>query len=82
MMAGRNGGEAARELRHKKRFRGATSYPVWGDITHDATLFTIMQKYIRQVKFGKKPQDIGYSYKFDDLFEHRYFELYSLHLCE
>jgi hypothetical protein len=41
-----------------------------------------MQKYIRQVKFGKKPQDIGYSYKFDDLFEHRYFELYSLHLCE
>ncbi|MEJ8755512.1 DUF3822 family protein [Pontibacter sp. H259] len=55
---------------------------VWGDITHDATLFTIMQKYIRQVKFGKKPQDIGYSYKFDDLFEHRYFELYSLHLCE
>jgi hypothetical protein len=55
---------------------------VWGDITHDATLFTVMQKYIRQVKFGKKPQDIGYSYKFDDLFEHRYFELYSLHLCE
>ncbi|HEY4650256.1 MAG TPA: DUF3822 family protein [Pontibacter sp.] len=55
---------------------------VWGDITHDASLFTILQKYIRQVKFGKKPQNIGYSYKFDDLFEHRYFELYSLHLCE
>ncbi len=55
---------------------------VWGDISHDATLFTILQKYIRNVKFGKKPQDIGYSYKFDDLFEHRYFELYSLHLCE
>lgn len=55
---------------------------VWGDITHDASLFTILQKYIRQVKFGKKPQNMGYSYKFDDLFEHRYFELYSLHLCE
>ncbi|MBB6610019.1 DUF3822 family protein [Pontibacter sp. Tf4] len=55
---------------------------VWGDITHDASLFTILQKYIRQVKFGRKPQNIGYSYKFDDLFEHRYFELYSLHLCE
>jgi hypothetical protein len=55
---------------------------VWGDITHDASLFTMMQKYIKQVKFGLKPQDIGYSYKFDDLFEHRYFELYSLHFCE
>lgn len=55
---------------------------VWGDITHDASLFTIMQKYIRHIKLGKKLQDVGYSYKFDDLFEHRYFELYSLHLCE
>lgn len=55
---------------------------VWGDITHDSSLFHILQKYIRQVKLGKKPADIEYSYKFHDLFEHRYFELYSLHLCE
>lgn len=55
---------------------------VWGDITHDSALFNILQKYIRAVKFGKKPADVSYSYKFDDLFEHRFFELYSLHLCE
>lgn len=55
---------------------------VWGDITHDSTLFNILQRYIRQVRLGKKPADITYSYKFNDLFEHRYFELYSLHLCE
>lgn len=58
------------------------SITVWGDITHDSTLFSTLQKYIRQVKFGKKPSDLEYSYKFHDLFEHRYFELYSLHLCE
>ncbi|GAB3195958.1 hypothetical protein ABID22_001671 [Pontibacter aydingkolensis] len=55
---------------------------VWGDITHDSTLFSTLQKYIRNVKLGKKPADVEYSYKFHDLFEHRYFELYSMHFCE
>ena len=55
---------------------------VWGDITHDSSLFNTLKKYIRQVRFGKRPTDVGYSYKFDDMFEHRYFELYSLHFCE
>ncbi len=55
---------------------------VWGDITHDSSLFTTLQRYIRQIKLGKKPADVEYSYKFHDLFEHRYFELYSTHLCE
>ncbi|WP_018477765.1 DUF3822 family protein [Pontibacter roseus] len=54
----------------------------WGDITHDSSLFNILKKYIRQVRLGKKPADISYSYKFDDMFEHRYFELYSMHFCE
>lgn len=55
---------------------------VWGDIMHDSPLFNILQKYIHTVRPGKKPADVAYSYKFDDLFEHRYFEVYSLHLCE
>lgn len=55
---------------------------VWGDLTHDSALFTILRKYVRNVSFGKKPTNASYSYKFDDLFDHRYFDLYSLHLCE
>lgn len=55
---------------------------IWGDITHDSSLFNILQKYVRHIKLGKKPADVEYSYKFHDMFEHRYFELYSLHLCE
>jgi hypothetical protein len=55
---------------------------VWGDITHDSALFSMLQKYIRAVKLGKRPADVAYSYKFEDLFEHRYFEVFSLHLCE
>ncbi|HSI89756.1 MAG TPA: DUF3822 family protein [Adhaeribacter sp.] len=55
---------------------------LWGDITHDSALFTILRKYVRNVSFGKKPEVLAYSYKFDEAFDHRYFDLYSLHLCE
>ncbi len=55
---------------------------VWGDIMHDSQLFNILMKYVRHVKLGKKPAGISYSYKFNDLFEHRYFDVYSLNLCE
>ena len=47
-----------------------------------AWLFTILRKYIRHVKFGNRPFDLGYSYRLNELFEYRFFELYSLHLCE
>ncbi|MBF9254296.1 DUF3822 family protein [Pontibacter sp. 172403-2] len=55
---------------------------VWGDIMHDSQLFHILMRYVRHVKLGRRPTDVSYSYKFHDLFEHRYFDLYSLHLCE
>nr|WP_262908732.1 DUF3822 family protein [Hymenobacter translucens] len=55
---------------------------VWGDLTHDSELFTILRKYIRNVRFGMRPFDLTYSYRLNEVFEYRYFELYSLHLCE
>jgi hypothetical protein len=55
---------------------------VWGDLVHDSELFTILRKYIRHVRFGNRPFDLAYSYKLNDVFEYRYFELYALHLCE
>ncbi|GAB2792421.1 hypothetical protein HNQ93_003600 [Hymenobacter luteus] len=54
---------------------------VWGDLTHDSELFTILRKYIRNIRFGNRPYDLGYSYRLNDVFEYRYFELYALHLC-
>lgn len=55
---------------------------VWGDLMHDSELFTILRKYIRNLRFGNRPFDLSYSYRLNDLFEYRYFELYALHLCE
>ncbi|RTQ47744.1 DUF3822 family protein [Hymenobacter gummosus] len=55
---------------------------VYGDLLHDSELFSVLRKYIRHVRFGNRPYDVGYSYRLNDVFEYRYFELYSLHLCE
>ncbi|CAN5909601.1 DUF3822 family protein [soil metagenome] len=55
---------------------------VWGDLTHASELFNMLRKYIRHVKLGKKLSDIAFSYKFDELFDHRFFDVYSIHLCE
>ncbi|MBC6989315.1 DUF3822 family protein [Hymenobacter sp. BT491] len=55
---------------------------VWGDIMHDSELFTILRKYIRNIRFGNRPFDLSYSYRLNDVFEYRFFELYALHLCE
>ncbi|MCR5889290.1 DUF3822 family protein [Hymenobacter sp. J193] len=54
---------------------------VWGDLLHDSALFTILRKYIRNIRFGNRPYDLGYSYRLNDVFEYRYFDLFSLHLC-
>ncbi|KUG08397.1 hypothetical protein ASU33_09520 [Solirubrum puertoriconensis] len=55
---------------------------VYGDLMHDSELFSVLRKYIRNVRFGNRPYDLSYSYRLNDVFEYRYFELYSLHLCE
>lgn len=55
---------------------------VWGDLMHDSELFTVLRKYIRNIRFGNRPFDLGYSYRLNDVFEYRFFELYALHLCE
>lgn len=55
---------------------------IWGDITHDSTLFTLMRKYIRQVHFGARPPGVGFSYKLEEQFDHRFLDVYSLHFAE
>lgn len=55
---------------------------IWGDLTHDSALFDIVRKYVRHVRFGKKPTGLNYSYKFEEQFEHRYLDLFSLHFSE
>ncbi|MCH8316885.1 MAG: DUF3822 family protein [Bacteroidetes bacterium] len=55
---------------------------VWGEIYSDSELFDNLHKYIRNVSIGRKPSSLSFSYNFDEVPDHKYFDLYSMHLCE
>ena len=54
---------------------------VWGDLTPDAALLQVLRRYVRTVRLGERPPDLHYTYRLDQAFPHRYFELFALHLC-
>jgi hypothetical protein len=55
---------------------------IFGEITHDSESFSKLYKYIRRLSFGTKPDLVRFGYQFDELFDHRYFDLYNMHLCQ
>ena len=69
-------------LQEKKMNPDQDQVHVWGELMVHSELFEVLRKYIRNVQFGKRPTGVGYSYRFDALFEHRNFDMYSLHFCE
>ena len=54
---------------------------VWGELTPDSAVFSLLRTYVRHVRFGTRPGNVEYSYRLNDVFEYRYFELLSLHVA-
>lgn len=54
---------------------------VWGDLTPDSAVFSLLRTYVRNVHFGSRPANVQYSYRLNDVFEYRYFDLFSLHFA-
>lgn len=54
---------------------------VWGELTPDSTVFSLLRTYVRNVRFGSRPGNVQYSYRLNDVFEYRYFDLLSLHFA-
>ena len=54
---------------------------VWGELTPDSAVFSLLRTYVRNVKFGARPGNVQYSYRLNDVFEYRYFDLFSLHFA-
>ena len=54
---------------------------VWGELTPDSTVFSLLRTYVRNVRFGPRPGNVQYSYRLNDVFEYRYFDLFSLHFA-
>lgn len=52
-----------------------------GDIAKNSELYTKLYRYVRHVSFGEKPATLKFGYKFDEVNDHHYFDLYNMHLC-
>ena len=55
---------------------------LWGNIDSNSSFFKALYKFIRNVSFGNKPKYLKFNYAFDEVFDHNYFDLYSLYICD
>lgn len=55
---------------------------LWGNVNTQSEYFKILYRYIRNISFGKRPSVIKFSFEFDEIDEHQYFDLFGLYYCE
>lgn len=53
-----------------------------GNIKENSEQTEKLSKYIRFIYFSNRTQTLKFGYKFDEICDHNYFDLYSLHLCQ
>ena len=65
----------------RERHNQATSQIVlWGYIGKNSMHYHEFYKYIRNVIFGNRPKYLNFGYMFDEVQDHHFFDLYSMHL--
>lgn len=52
-----------------------------GEIMKDSAIYEITYKYVRNLRFGSRNSEYGFSYVFDDVPEHFYYNLIHLEQC-
>ena len=55
---------------------------LWGYIGKNSPHYHEFYRYINNVVFGERPSYLQFSYLFDELQDHHFFDLYSIHLLE
>jgi hypothetical protein len=58
----------------------ATPVVLWGYIGKNSPHYQEFIKYVRNVGFGDRPRHIRFGYLFDEMQDHHFFDLFSLHL--
>jgi len=53
---------------------------LWGYIGKNSPHAIEFSKYIKNVSFGSRPRHLKYGYLFDEVQDHHFYDLYSLHL--
>lgn len=58
-----------------------TEVVIWGYLGKQSPHYNEFYKFIKNISFGERPDYLKYGFVFDELQEHHYFDLYSVHLC-
>lgn len=53
---------------------------IWGYIGKNSPHYNEFYKYINNVTFGKHPVNLNFGFVFDEVQDHHFFDLYSIHL--
>ncbi len=59
-----------------------TPVVMWGYVGKQSPHFHEFAKYIKNLTFGDRPSFLKFGYIFDELQDHHFFDLYSVHLCD
>lgn len=55
---------------------------IWGYIGKQSPHYNEFYKYIKNISFGDRPDYLKFGYMFDEVQDHQFFDLYSMHLCD
>jgi hypothetical protein len=55
---------------------------VWGSIASNSSYFKELYRYVKNISFGSKPSYLRFSFVFDEVPDHQYFDLFSIYVCE
>ena len=65
-----------------QREQAKSDVVLWGYLGKESAHYNEFRKYINQISFGDRPGYLNFGYKFDELQDHQYLDLYSIHLCD
>lgn len=55
---------------------------LWGNLDASSSWFRELYPYIRNLSFGNRPRFVNFNYMFDEVPDHRFFDLYSIYVCD
>lgn len=55
---------------------------VWGTLKPQSKHINLLKKYIRNIAYGSRPKYLKYSFQFDEIADHQYFDAFSIYLCD
>ena len=59
-----------------------TSITLTGEVENNSSTFEMLNKYINTLNFGHRPDNLNFSYIFDEIQKHTHYSLFNQFLCE